>query len=405
MENQELIANLIGKDEVKACAAAAAIVNSSNEEAFALLAEKMDFLFSFVKENVIKRLNDTVNSNNFRNLFPFLNHYSADLEDFIVTSLASFANEDLTDEILNLLQNGSDAQKTYCAKYFYYIPDTVAAEFLEEYAFSDDESLAFNAAQALGTMSHELSYKMALEMLNTKDDFVILKVIKFLVAYANPEAVDYMFDAMKKSAMHENIAGEIPFLVSPMELLRTKDITDVMIMLHYLVEGFGEILPLNQVFAFQLYDVFAELIERNKKEKRSEIAGVLLQSASRFKLICSRDEYTFDEEKHTKQELNDIFELLVSQGNSFWEEQADLIIQELDKGEDRALFALQVISEQKIEKAYDKLVELLMSENEIVICEAICTLKALGKLESVTKDNILEKMTDENKIAIVKNCF
>ena len=119
MTNKEqLVKDLTAKDEQKAFHAAQEIINNADVEAFQLLAQKSDFLFDFVKNNVNKRLLKAVNENNYRNLFKFLNVYSPDFEDTIVSSFAKYANEDLTDEILELFEKGTDNEKAYCAKYF-----------------------------------------------------------------------------------------------------------------------------------------------------------------------------------------------------------------------------------------------------------------------------------------------
>ena len=149
------VKNLTSKDEKAALKSAQFLLNSGNIEMFNALLKKSEFLFDFVKQNVNKRLTKALTETNYKNLFKFLDNYSPDYEDFIASSFAKYANEDLTDEILELLQNGTENQKTYAAKYFSYIPDTIAADNLLEYAFSDNEPLAFNSAQALGKMENK----------------------------------------------------------------------------------------------------------------------------------------------------------------------------------------------------------------------------------------------------------
>ena len=110
-DKEQIVKTLTAKDENKACLAAREIVNNSDVEAFQLLVQKSDFLFDFVKNNVNKRLQKAINEKNFRNLFAFLKVYSVDFEDTIAGSLARYANEDLTDEILELFENGTDDEK------------------------------------------------------------------------------------------------------------------------------------------------------------------------------------------------------------------------------------------------------------------------------------------------------
>ena len=114
---------------------------------------------------------------------------------------------------MELLEKGTTAQKTYAAKYFSYIPDTVAIDLLSKYAFNDDENLSYNCAEALGQMYDETSFKIALGSLATDDDFDKLKAIKFFVAYGKNYPLKEIFNAMKSSKMPENIAGQIPYMV------------------------------------------------------------------------------------------------------------------------------------------------------------------------------------------------
>ena len=147
MNNETLVNELTGKNENQALNAAKQIVDGVNTDAFSILTGKSEYLFDFVKANVNRRLKSAVNRENYRGLIQFMSCYSPDFEEFIAQSLAKYADEDLTEEMLELLESGSYSQKTYCAKYFSLIPDTVASEMLMEYAFEEDESLAFNAAE------------------------------------------------------------------------------------------------------------------------------------------------------------------------------------------------------------------------------------------------------------------
>ena len=45
--------------------------------------------------------------------------YAPDFEDTIVSCISRYANEDLTDEMLELLEKGTDEEKTYASKVFF----------------------------------------------------------------------------------------------------------------------------------------------------------------------------------------------------------------------------------------------------------------------------------------------
>ena len=144
----EYIRDITSKDETKAIDAAKYLLDNSDIELFKVLSEKTAFLFDFIKDNVSKRLIKSSNKDNYKNIFNFFNTYSDDFDDTFAQILAQYADEQLTDYVLDILENGNIEQKTYASKYFTYIPDTVATEILREYCFSDFENLSFNASQA-----------------------------------------------------------------------------------------------------------------------------------------------------------------------------------------------------------------------------------------------------------------
>lgn len=410
MTNKEqLVKDLTAKDEQKAYAAAQSIINNTDVEAFQLLADKSEFLFDFVKNNVCKRLQRAINENNYRNLFAFFKIYCPDFEDVIVSAIAQFANEDLTDEMCGLLENGTDEEKAYAARYFSHIPDTIASDTLTEYAFSDNEAIAFNSAKALASMQIDAAYKKAIESLKDEDEFTVLKAVKFLVAFGNKEAVQYVLDAMETSSMAENIAGEIPFMESLLVLLnKQEDKSKVLLCIDNILSGLGEILPLNQIFCFELFEVLEYLITYNTQNKNPQASVVLLKALSKFEMLTENDEYTFDEDKNTKQEIEDIYNLLNKQQEYFWNAQKNLVKNELQL-ESVSLYrisnALRIIAEYKLSQAINEVRALLDSNNEILLCEVVSTLKQLDALADVDKDAVVDKVKDENKKALLESLF
>jgi len=410
MTNKEqLVKDLTAKDEKKAFSAAQVLINTSDVEAFKLLADKSEFLFDFVKNNVCKRLQRAINDTNYRNLFAFFKIYCPDFEDVIVSSIAEFANEDLTDEMCELLEKGTDEEKAYAAKYFSYIPDTIAAEILTSYAFSDNEAIAFNSAKALSSMQLDSAYKKAIELLNDDDEFTVLKAVKFLVAYENKDAVKFVLDAMEKSSMAENIAGEIPYIDSLLALLNNyEEKSKILLCIDNILSGLGEILPLNQIFCFELFEVLEYLITYNTQNKNPQASVVLLKALSKFEMLTENDEYTFDEDKNTKQEVQDIYNLLKKQQEYFWNAQKNLVKNELNIDlipSYRISGALRVIAEYKLMQSIEDIKALLNTNDEILLCEIVGTLKQLNALNDVDKSSVIAKVHDENKKALLESLF
>jgi len=398
----ELVKKLTGKNPNDFEFAASNIINNSDVVAFGELVDKSDFLFDFIKKNVAKRLLNAINAKNYKKLLAFLKFYSPDYEDVIVSSLAKFADEDLTDEMLNLLENGSDEEKAYSAKYFSRINDTLAIDLLRTHSHSEFEPLALNSAVALSAMKDEYSYNLATEKLKSDDEFEKLSAVKFLVAYNDEKAIGAIFETMKTSSMPENIASEIPYLKNLIELLDTDFRQDAILAINYLINGLGEIVALGQVFDFQLYEIFEKFING---EKASNIAVVLLNAKLKLEQLTENNEYIFDEDKDTKNEVMEIKKLLNFQNNDFWEVQKSLFQNELDEKSDFVFSALELVQDLRIDDSLDKLKELLNSSNQTIILKTVDVIKTFNKLSEINKEEVLNKVSDDNIKAIIQSLF
>ena len=406
MENLDLLLkDLTGKDELKAQVAARCLVDNSDVELFKKLVEKSDFLFDFVRNNVCNRIEKAVNKDNFKNLLKFFDIYSVYYDDLFASILSQNANQDLTDDIFELLQKGSNAQKTYSAKYFYYIPDTVALEALSKYAFSDDEYLAYNCAEALSQMRDDISFDIALNNLDSEDDFEKLKAVKFFVAYGRDFPLKDIFQTIKTSNMPENLAGQVPYMVSLFELINSKDKKDGLFVFECILNGFGEILPLSDIFQFEMYEIIESLIKVNSttNEFSSQIAEILLKAYSTFTMFEENHPHTFDETKEVKQEILSVTKLLKSQPDGFWQKQKEFVLEQLNGDSSQILLLLPLLIEFNLKEAVPSLLSLVNSKDERVVCEVLCALKTFGAMSDVDLDSIIEKIENPNIRAMIVN--
>ena len=408
MDNIEIyLKNLTGKDEKKAQEAAKYLIDNSDVDLFSKLIDKTDYLFDFVRNNVFNRIKKAINNKNFKNIINFFSVYSSYYDDLFAYILAEHADENLTDEIFDLLEKGNNAQKTYAAKYFYYIPDTIAIEPLGKYAFSDDENLSYNSAQTLGQMQDDISYDIALGLLYSDDDFEKLKAVKFFTAYQRNYPIKEIFAAMKISKMPENIAGQIPYAESILALIenqQTKE--DALSTVFFILSGLGEILPVSDVFQFELFDIAQYLILTNKSANSScgKISVILLKMYSKFLLFTENQEYIFDESNDVKYEVNAIYKLLKAQNESFWNLQKEFVLSELEKDRESILQALGVITECSILSAYQTLIKIInTSDDEIILYEALSALKSIKKLTSNEVEAVSSKIKNTNIKAIIDN--
>lgn len=385
----DLIKKLTGKNQADYEQAAAHIINNADSKSFEELVSKEDFLFDFIKQNVSKRLEYACNKDNFKNLLSFLSYYSPSYADFIAKTLAKYADDEVLSKMKELLTNGNDSEKCYAVKFYSYYKDNEVLETLKQYAFSEDEQLAFNSALALSSMGDKSSLDLAVEKMNSDDDFEVLSGVKFISAYGEKSLLNKIFEIMKKSSVSEYIASEIGYMESLLKLLNSEYYSDTLLAIYNILQGLGEIVPLSNVFTFQLYEVFERLIFC---EPNSKNAVILLTAKNKFNQLTENDEYLFDEDKNTKEEVKAIKALL---NDNLDEDLDNFIAPELNENSDFVYPALDLIKQGNLIR------NLLSSKNQTIILKTLETLKSINELSQEDKNKALEYITDENIKAIV----
>lgn len=381
----ELFEQIYAKDENTARQAVFRVFNECNTVEFNKLCEKMDYLFDFVRENVYKRFSSVINSSNYKNIIKFFGEYSPYFDDFFASELAKYANEDLTDEILEILENGTESQKTYASSYFKKIPDTVAEEYLKNNLSSEFEPLFVNSAEALGKMESKEIYEKYKSDLKSDDEFVILNAVKFFTAYNNKDIINDLIDVMSNSGMSENIAGEIVSIISPFDLLN-KDFSKGTLLLNNLINGLGEILPLENVFYYEIYELVQFLFKNTDKP---EAVMLLFNLKNKFDILTQNDEYIFDLDKNTKNEIYEIKNLLFSKDKNFWNSQKNKLKSFLNEENIYLSTVLEIIKNEKFTDFADDTAKLAYSKNETLVCEIGSALKELNALDKIDKSKII----------------
>lgn len=362
------------------------VINIPDVELFKELIDNEDFLFDFIKQNVANRLAKVCNSSNYLNLLQFLKYYSPSYEDVIISNLVKFSDEDLTDKMLAIFEDGTDDEKTYCAKYFSIVQDSLALDFLKENAYSENSSLSANCATALALFGDTESKNEALLKLKYDDEFEKLDGVRFLVSYGDKSVIPAIVDVMKTSSFAENIAGDLLYLTDLFSLYKTNK-TDALFVFNSVINGLGEILGLAQIFDFRLYEFIEMLL---KEQTDSEIAVVLANAKDKFNTLTENDEYLFDETKDVKQEVIDIKQLL----SSFKVNQS-LINAELKS---ESLFVFTALEFANNESAIRGL---LISANQTVVLKALEMLKQMNSLTKEDKNLALSSVTSEDIKSVI----
>lgn len=362
------------------------VINIPDVELFKELIDSEDFLFDFIKQNVANRLAKVCNSSNYLNLLQFLKYYSPSYEDVIISNLVKFSDEDLTDKMLAIFEDGTDDEKTYCAKYFSIVQDSLALDFLKENAYSENSSLSANCATALALFGDTESKNEALLKLKSDDEFEKLDGVRFLVSYGDKSVIPAIVDVMMTSSFAENIAGDLLYLTDLFSLYKTNK-TDALFVFNSVINGLGEILGLAQIFDFRLYEFIEMLL---KEQTDSEIAVVLANAKDKFNTLTENDEYLFDETKDVKQEVMDIKQLL----SSFKVNQS-LINAELKS---ESLFVFTALEFANNESAIRGL---LISANQTVVLKALEMLKQMNSLTKEDKNLALSSVTSEDIKSVI----
>lgn len=362
------------------------VINIPDVELFKELIDNEDFLFDFIKQNVANRLAKVCNSSNYLNLLQFLKYYSPSYEDVIISNLVKFSDEDLTDKMLAIFEDGTDDEKTYCAKYFSIVQDSLALDFLKENAYSENSSLSANCANALALFGDTESKNEALVKLKSDDEFEKLDGVRFLVSYGDKSVIPAIVDVMKTSSFAENIAGDLLYLTDLFSLYKTNK-TDALFVFNSVINGLGEILGLAQIFDFRLYEFIEMLL---KEQTDSEIVVVLANAKDKFNTLTENDEYLFDETKDVKQEVMDIKQLL----SSFKVNQS-LINAELKS---ESLFVFTALEFANNESAIRGL---LISANQTVVLKALEMLKQMNSLTKEDKNLALSSVTSEDIKSVI----
>ena len=378
----ELIKKLTGKNPSEYEIVAKSLVNNSDVELFSKLVKQDDFLFDFIKSNVAKRIQSACNKDNYLHLLDFFEYYSPSYDTMIAQVLYTFSGDELLPEMKEFYLNGSDSAKAYAVKYFSFVTPERLNEIvplLRQTAFSNYEPLALNSIEVLSILKDEISKEEALKRLQAKDEFEQYEAVKFLVTYQAKDCIDNILEVMKKSSLSENIASEIPYLVSFEELIE-KDFDSAILVLCNIINAIPEIIPPSVVCDYGLYDIFENL-------PLTSTSAVLLRLAKdKFEELTSNDEYLFDSDKNTKDDVQAIYELLKRYNNHKLE---SLFYDELYEGSDFVFFALDFVSEEA------ELEALLDSENQTLILKVLTILKDKGCLKHTHKENVLENITNE----------
>lgn len=397
MSSQDFIKKITSKDINLSKNTIKTMVKAVNLDDFSLLCQKSDFIFPFLKERIIKDFVNLIDKENLSSVFEFSRVYCFDFEDLIVNSWLKFASEDLTDEILELFEKGTNEQKAYCAKYFSKIQDNLALEYLKKEANSEFEPLRINCAQALFAFRDVEVLNIKKEIiLNSQDEFEKYSAFSFIIAYGGEENIKFVIENCFKSSFCSNIISQIMDFCDFDYLKNILDKKTLLRMYQLIFEQYPEDISLDTVYYWQILD-FSKLIYSYQTKYSNNL---LLQAKAKITEYVSNDIYTFDLDKNLKIELKNLLNYL----NSLELSKENLL--EIDLNDEFELdSAFKVIEEYKLD--YSKELSELFNQEKLNYEKMACValiLKDLGKIDLLSKEAI-EKIDNENIKILITSYF
>lgn len=383
----QFIKNITSKDIKLSQNTISDLISSKNIENFKLLAQHGDFIFSFIKDRITKDFVKLVNKNNIETVLKFTKVYSADFEEMIVKSLLKFADENLTDEILELFENGTQEQKAYCAKYFCHIKDTLALNCLYQNVESDFEPLKINCILALKAFEEKDIVLKAKDIIqNSEDDFEKLDYFLILSIF---NEINFIVKNGLSSPFSSNIVSTLLDYNDFNSIKNAAEKEEIKRILHILIENYPENISLDTVLYYQALDYIKAVSEFDDNYSKN----ILLLAKAKFQEFSSKDIYSFDFDKAIKQEIKNISGFLDNLNLT-----KDEIIFEYNSEKSYQFnVLLDVIQEYKIEKFDNDLAQTFNKEkiNYEFLARIAEILQSHNKIHALDK-NVIENIENYN---------
>lgn len=257
------------------------------------------------------------------------------------------------------------------------------------------------------------TYDYYIQRLKSEDEWDRIEAAQFLAKYGRKDAVIPILESMENSAMAELIAGEIATLINIYDLFEEEEEKTQSLALEALdniIQGIPEVWSLSVVMDFKIFECVQKLINLAKNPDKANLAGryaqILFRAKLKFIMFADNSQYTYDEEKDILAELDEIYHLLVFEGEHFWNNQLDLLVNELEiNDQKRKLAAISILNELDAKQGIPALMKIALNEDEeeIVICQAIMALAKMDQTSEIDKEMLFSRIKDPNLLAMVKN--
>lgn len=397
MDSSNFVKNLTSKDLKLSQSTLKELIQQGSLEKFKELIDNSDYIFPFLKERICQDFVKLLNKENLKTVFEFSKIYSEDFVPLIVKSWTKFASEDLTDEILELFETGTQEQKAYCALYFNDIKDPLAIEYLNKFAFSDFTPLKVNCAKVLSSFKDETKLIEAMDnVFKTKDEFEKLNLYEFICAYKSDKALNFVLENCFCCSFCDNIILNLSdtYDFSYLQNHIKEDL--ICRIFQVLLENYPENISLSTILYYQVFDYIKFISKKSSNYSKN----LILKAKKDFEEYLSNDIYNYDLDKSAKQELKEIVDYLKNLDiNNL---KTDLSLELKSNETERFNLALFILKEYNLKEYLTELIDLINTNQlkENLLIEAVNTVKSFNHTNLIDK-SIVEKIENENIKAVI----
>ena len=178
------------------------------------------------------------------------------------------------------------------------------------------------------------------------------------------------------------------------------------------ISGLPEVLPLSNVLVYNLYECIDTLLKITENEENyltGKYAQILLRARTKFETLANNEQYTFDEDKETLEEIKHIHNILQLRDETFWDDMTYLLLEELISQDfNRKANAISTVAELDLKIAGEKLVNIIRNQStpEVILCQAVYAIQSLEYVEAIPElKRLLIRINDPNRSAIIQNAI
>ncbi len=394
--------DLLSKDFNLSTKAAQSVINFKDIKTFKELSQNEVFIFDFLKDKIIKNLIRAVNSQNVQNLFEFMKIYSHSFSDTIISPLVKFANEDITDDMLEKLENGTESEKAYAALYFARILDPLALPFAKSYVEAKYEPLKVNSIKLLSAHKDREEYNNAILKLNSSDPDILYSGVDFLINYGDINALPQILENISNTPYVVDFSSDLLYLADFKTISENFDFKYFNFMLSNLLDGIPDYVTLNEFLACEISSALNIL---KNKEITFEGAINLLKAKGKLSVYQENEAYLLDLDKNTKQKVAELAEFFKTFDKTYCAELFDILAENFADN-DYAFDILDIFQQENLSE-FSELITASMSTftSTPLICKACEVLKYFGKLNALNPEETITLVQGEQAKALIESYF